>query len=87
MYVRENYYFNSFKDSYGQSKNRIIPKNVAKTIESNDDENVNMKKTVVFEFMEDVIMEAVYMFESFYKMILKFTPEKMGSFLQKVSPR
>lgn len=85
LYVRENYFFNTFKDSYGQSKNRIIPKNITKAKETTKDEAVNTKKTVIFEFMEDIIMEAVYMFENFYKMILKFTPEKIGSFLRKVS--
>lgn len=88
-YVHSNYFFSVPKENYGQSKTRLLSKNVNLTKEemSNEMAETSLKNNVVFDFVEDVIKEAILMLENYYKMVLKYTPEKVGSFLRKVSMR
>lgn len=88
-YVRENYYFTSFNEYHYDdvSKNCVIPKTSRREMEISNNNTYNdfVYRSIHFEFIEDIISEALSLFEKYYKMVMNFTPNEVGAFLNKVS--
>lgn len=61
----------------------MIPKSTRRETEASG-VNDAARKSVHFEFIEDIIVEAVSMFEKYYKMVVDFTPNEVGPYLKKV---
>lgn len=80
-YVKEKYYVTSFKEECTNSTRKpLVPKNV----QFGDASTTVSQEGTVFEFVEDVVEQAVSIFENYYNLATDFTPNKIGLFLRKV---